>query len=416
MNIYYAFSILMTLAIIIAYLNYHLIKMQTTSAILVGSLILSLVLLILHKLGISHFEIQLEQFTARLHFHDLLINGMLSFLLFAGALTIDWPDWPAFKKQRWEILIMASLGTILSTLLVALLSYFILQWLHLPLPFKYCILFGALISPTDPIATLATIKNMHAPKKLEVIIAGESLFNDGVGIVIFITAYAFAFGNIQPTIHSVTILFAQQTLGGLAYGWLLGWFAHYLIRRVSDHKLHILITIAIVTGGYTLAQLIKISGPLAMVVAGMFVGNACRTNETNEMSYTILENFWEIIDEILNVLLFLLIGFEILIIYHDIHQWLICLIGIPLVLLVRCITIALPMTFFKHINQYPPQTIKILIWGGLRGGLAVALALSLPQNHYRDLILSMTYAVVLFAVLIQSTTIKYLVKHSVEQK
>jgi len=411
MSIYYIFSILITVAIIIAYLNYHLIKMQTTSAILVGSLLLSLVLLGLNKLGIPHFEVQIAQLTTRLHFHDLLINGMLSFLLFAGALTIDWQ---AFKSQRWEIFTIASLGTIASTFIVATLSYYILQLLQLPLPFKYCILFGALISPTDPIATLATVKNLRAPKKLEVIIAGESLFNDGVGIVIFITAYQFVFGGIQPSLHSITILFAQEALGGLAYGWILGWLGSYLIRSVGDHKLRILITIAIVTGGYTVAQLLEISGPLAMVVAGMFVGNACRTSKTNEASFETLANFWEIIDEILNALLFLLLGFEVLIIYNDAHQLLICLIGIPLVLLARSITIIAPMAFFRRIRKYPPNTVKILIWGGLRGGLAVALALALPQSHYRDLILNMTYAIVLFAILIQSTTLKSLVKRSLE--
>ena len=411
MNIYSTLSILTTTAIAIAYLNYRLVKLQTTSAIMVGSLVLSLILLALNKLGISHLEPHIEHLVARLHFHNLLMNGMLSFLLFASSLTIDWQ---AFKKKRWEIFTLASVSTIASTFIVAISIYFILNWFQIALPFKYCILFGALISPTDPIAVLAMVTTMRAPKKLEVIIAGESLFNDGVGIVIFITAYQFAFASNHPTLHSTAILFAQEALGGLAYGGLLGWFGTYLIRSVSDHKLRILITVGIVTGGYTLAQFLKISGPLAMVVAGMLVGNACRTTTPEDLSYKILEGFWEIVDEILNALLFLLIGFEILVMSHYFNQLLLGLISIPLVLLVRSITVLIPMSIFKRTRHYPPQTVKILIWGGLRGGLAVALALSLPPNHYRDLILIMTYTIVIFAILIQSTTVKRLVKRSLE--
>ncbi len=411
MSIYFTFSILITTAIILAYLNHRLIKMQTTSAIMVGALLLSLILLVLNRLGISHLEAHIEAWVVRLHFHNLLMDGMLSFLLFAGALAIDWET---FKNQRWEIFTLASASTIASAFLVAMLSYFLFNQLGITLPFKYCMLFGALISPTDPIAVLSMVTSMRAPKKLEVIIAGESLFNDGVGIVIFITAYQFAFGEGAPTLHGTLILFIQQALGGIAYGAILGWFGTFLIRSIDEQKLRILITIGIVTGGYTLAQFLKISGPLAMVMAGMLIGNACRKAAPKDISYNIIEAFWEIIDEILNALLFLIIGFEILVMSHYFDELLICLLAIPLVLIVRTITVALPMSFFKRINHYPRQTINILIWGGLRGGLAVALALSLPLNHYRDLILTMTYTIVLFAILIQSTTIKKLVKHSLE--
>lgn len=413
MNIYFTFSILITTAIILAYLNHRLIKMQTTSAIMVGALVLSLILLGLNKLGLSHLEAHVETFVAHLHFHNLLINGMLSFLLFAGALTIDWET---FKNQRLEIFTLASVSTIASAFLVGITSYLLFNAFHINLPFKYCMLFGALISPTDPIAVLSMVTEIHAPKKLEVIIAGESLFNDGVGIVIFITLYQFAFSNQPPTIHGTIILFIQQVIGGITYGAILGWLGTLLIRSVDDHKLRILITIGIVTGGYTLAQFLQISGPLAMVVAGMLVGNTCRKALPTDDSYKIIEGFWEIIDEILNAFLFLLIGFEILVMSHYFHQVLLCLLAIPLVLIIRAITVALPMNFFKRTRSYPPQTINILIWGGLRGGLAVALALSLPLNHYRDLILTMTYTIVVFAIVIQSTTIKGLVKRSMENK
>ncbi len=411
MNTYFVLAFLLTLAIAIAYLNACFIKMQTTTAIMIGSLLISLVLLILSKSNITHLEVRAEQIISGLDFYDLLMDVMLSFLLFAGSLTIDLSS---FKNQRWEIFMLASIGTVVSIFFVAILTYYALALLHSPLPFNYCVLFGALISPTDPIAVLAMLTSMNAPKKLKVIIAGESLFNDGVGIVIFITAYQFTFGSTHPTLHGTIFLFIQQALGGLIYGAIIGWLGNYLIRRVSDYKLHILITVAITTGGYGLTQLLNISGPLAMVVAGMLIGNSFHIRLPSNFSYQTLKVFWEIIDELLNVLLFLLIGFEILLIRYDMHAMIACLLGIPLVLLVRTIIVAVPMYFFKQIRSYPPQTTKILIWGGLRGGLAIALALSLPQNHFRDLILSMTYAIVVFAIVIQSTTISGLVKRSLQ--
>lgn len=413
MSIYIAFSLLITIAIGFAYINFRFIKMQTTSAIMVGSISLSFLLLLLDKFGLSHFDVRIEHLVARLHFHDLLINGMLSFLLFAGALTINWRD---FKNQRWEIFVLAIFSTLASTFLVAGLSYLILNWVGITIPFKYCFLFGALISPTDPIAVLAMLTDMKAPKKLAVIIAGESLFNDGVGIVIFITAYQIVFSTTPPTIHSTLILFSQQALGGIGFGLILGFSCNYLMRGISDNKLQILLTIAVATGGYALAGYLNVSGPLAMVVAGIMVGNACRENQNqSEVSYQILEGFWEIIDELLNAVLFLLIGFEILLMSHHTHQIFACLIAIPLVLLVRAITVSVPMRYFKAKRKYPADTVNILIWGGLRGGLAVALALSIPNNSYRDLILSMTYSIVLFAILIQGTSVKLLVNRSIRK-
>ena len=413
MNLYIAFSFLITIAIAFAYINFRFIKMQTTSAIMVGSISLSFLLLLLDKFGLSQIDLRIEHLVGRLHFHDLLINGMLSFLLFAGALTINWRD---FKQQRWEIFVLAIFSTLASAFLIAWLGFTLFNWVGISLPFKYCLLFGALISPTDPIAVLAMLTDMKAPKKLAVIIAGESLFNDGVGIVIFISAYQVIFAKAAPTLHSTLILFSQQTLGGLAYGFILGFLSNYLMRGINDHKLQVLLTIAIVTGGYALAGYLAVSGPLAMVVTGIMVGNACRNNrDTNEVPYQVLEGFWEIIDELLNAILFLLIGFEILLMAHHTHQFFACLLAIPLVLLVRAVTVFLPMQFFKKKRKYPADTVNILIWGGLRGGLAVALALSIPENSYRDLILSMTYAIVLFAILIQGTSITWLVNRSIKK-
>lgn len=412
MNIYIAFSFLITIAISLAYINYRFIKMQTTSAIMVGSVFLSFIVILLDKFGLSQFDIRIEHLVSRLHFHDLLLNGMLSFLLFAGALTINWLD---FKRYRWEIFVLSIISTLTSVFLMAGLCFLFFSLININLPFKYCLLFGALISPTDPIAVLAMLTDMKAPKPLAVIIAGESLFNDGVGIVVFITVYQIIFSSTAPTLHDTVVLFSQQTLGGLAYGFLLGFICNYLMRGINDDKLQILLTIAIVTGGYSLAEYLKVSGPLAMVVAGIMVGNACRNNLNNtEVSYDVLEGFWEIVDELLNAILFLLIGFEMLLMRHHAHQIIACIIAIALALVVRTITVATPLQIFKLKRKYPADTINILIWGGLRGGLAVALALSIPESSYRDLILSMTYAIVLFAILVQGTSIKWLVNRSLK--
>lgn len=409
MSIYLSLSICISIAIAFTYLNARFVKMQTTSAIMVGSIGLSFILIILDKLGISRFDIQIEDIVSNLHFHNLLINGMLSFLLFAGGLTINWQD---FKRERWEIFTLAIFGTLASTVLIAGAVYYLLNLMNIALPFGYCMLFGALISPTDPIAVLAMLTNLKAPKKLSVIIAGESLFNDGVGIVIFITAYQIVFGSKAPTFTETALLFGQQAIGGIIYGALLGYGYTFLIRGLSDIKLHILLTIAIATGGYALAHVLGLSGPLAMVVAGIIIGNT--HHKIPHPAQQLMYDFWEIIDELLNAILFLLIGFEILLMRHYYHEFFAIAIAIPLVLLVRTIIVIIPMEFFKRKQHFPKNTTSILIWGGLRGGLAVALALSLPRNIHRDLILSMTYAIVLFSIIVQGTSIKGLVKRARE--
>lgn len=398
-----------TIAVAIAYVNHRYIKMQPTIAVMFASLLISLGLILIGPMGLYGIETKMQLLLNEINFYDLLMKGMLSFLLFAGALTVDLKD---VLEQKWEIGILAVFGTIASTLLVALGTYFLLPLLGIQLPFIICVLFGALISPTDPIAVLAMCKEMQAPRKLSASIAGESLFNDGVGIVIFITVYEVAFGHTAPTFNSITLLFLREAIGGIGYGVLLGLLAFWLMKPIRDHKMQVLITLAITTGGYSLAQFFEVSGPLSMVIAGIFLGNSGRWFAMNRVVEKPLFEFWELVDEILNTLLFLLIGFEILLIAHDwSHLW-IGLSAIPIVLLVRCVVVAPPLHIFKRWKTYSPHMIKIMIWGGLRGGLAVALALALPNDShgYRDSILAMTYAVVVFSILIQGSTIKTLVK------
>ncbi|MBA2654672.1 MAG: sodium:proton antiporter [Gammaproteobacteria bacterium] len=407
MDLYSIASFILTLAIFVAYINHRFIKMQTTIAIMMASMLISLVLIIFTHVGLYSFPQTTIQLITHIDFSKLLINGMLSFLLFAGALTIDIKT---LRSQRWEIFILSTFSTIASALLIALGSYFFLPLIGLPLEFIYCLLFGALISPTDPIAVLATFKQIKAPKILESTVAGESLFNDGVGIVMFLALYHLAFSHQAVTFMSVTILFTQQAIGGVIYGLIIGVIGSWLMKFTDDHKLEILLTIAIATGGYTFAQSLDISGPLAMVVAGIVVGNYGRNHTMSKAACTMLDEFWELIDEILNSVLFLLVGFALLNIIKGQSHWLASLLAIPLVLFVRYVTVAIPLSVFKIKKTYCPHMITILVWGGLRGGLAMALALTLPLGDSRELLLVMTYSVVAFAVIIQGLTIKPLIQ------
>ena len=400
-------AIVLSLAMLLGYLNHRFLQLQSTIAIMAGSMLVSLLLIVLQHSGLTDITTHLRRLLIRTDFHDLLIKGMLSFLLFAGSLTIDFQ---ALKSQKWEIGTLATISTVASAFIIGTLVYYVLPLVNLNIPYLFCLLFGALISPTDPIAVLATLKEIKAPKKLSVCVAGESLFNDGVGIVIFVTLYQLTFSDTPVTFFNVSKLFLTQALGGIAYGMLLGVMAHYFMKKVTDHSVAILITLAVVTGGYSLAFVFNISGPLAMVVAGIFLGNTARRNTQAEHINRTLELFWEVIDDILNAVLFLLIGFEILILKLSWELILISLLIVPLVLAVRLFTVAIPMKMFQLKRNHKPYTISILTWGGLRGGLAVALALSLPSSVYRDWILAMTYTVVAFAVIVQGLTIKPLAR------
>lgn len=404
-------SIILSLTAFIGYINHRYIKMQPTIAIMACTMLFAVAIMITEKIGFAtKLDAIIFDLLGHLNFQSLLINGMLSFLLFAGALNVDAHS---LKKEKWEITILATFGTIASTLLVAVLVYYLLNMLGIHFEFIHALLFGALISPTDPIAVMATLRQIKAPPLLEAKVAGESLFNDGVAIVLFITLYEYAFSSSQnPSIWDVVQLFFQEAIGGVLFGIVLGMFAHHLMKQVTDHKVTALITLSIVTGGYSLAQSLHVSGPLAMVVAGMFIGNRGKDAITKPARER-LHDFWELIDEILNAVLFLLIGLVLLQIDADRLAIIASILVIPVVLLVRFITVAGPMSLFKLTRKYSPYTISIMVWGGLRGGVAVALALAIPNlPEYPGLILAMTYSVVAFSVLVQGTTAKRLVERS----
>jgi CPA1 family monovalent cation:H+ antiporter len=404
-------ALILTLAVFIGYLNHRFIKMPTTIAIMASSLFISCVLLILRQWGFNSVAEKISATLLTINFHDVLLNGMLGFLLFAGALTIDLSN---LRQQKWEIGILASLGTITSTLLVGGLMYLLLQWIGVNLSFIYCLLFGALISPTDPIAVLSIFKEVKAPREMTIFLEGESLFNDGVGIVLFITLYTLAFKGGHFSVSAISLLFLQQAIGGIIYGIILGLIGYWLIESVEDHRIQILITLALVTGGYALADMLHISGPLAMVVAGIFLGNHGREFYMSSHTRENLDNFWEVIDEVFNAILFLLIGFELLQLTFGMKEFAAMGLSIVIVLGVRFICVAVPLSLFKLKRRYFPKMIRILTWGGLRGGLAVALALALPGNEsQRSMVLAMTYGVVVFSILVQGLTVKPLIRKSV---
>ncbi len=409
MSVYTITAIILTMAVFATYINERFIKLPTTIAIMGSSILLSLMLIILGRNAHTELEQIITRELEHLDFHSLLINGMLSFLLFAGSLQVDVAH---LKRHKWEVGVLATLGTIFSTFLVASLIYTLLPLFNIHLSFIYCLLFGALISPTDPIAVLATFKQLNVPKQLDVKVAGESLFNDGVGIVLFLSLYQLAFSHREITFQSISLLFLQQAIGGAICGLIFGFIITWLMKSVDNHKIEILLTLVVTTGGYVLANTLGVSGPLAMVTAGIYIGNSGREFAMSKKTRESLDAFWELVDEILNTVLFLLIGFEILIIESRAHDLLAALLAIPVVLFARFLTVSIPMSLFKLRKKYAPYTISILVWGGLRGGLAVALALALPQNKHRELILVMTYAVVMFSILVQGLTIKSLVAKS----
>jgi len=400
-------AILITIAAVFSYLNHRFVKLPTTIGLMVIGLGFSLLLLGLNKLGFSAIEQYAENILRQIDFNETLMQGMLSFLLFAGALHINLND---LAKQKWAIVSLATLGVLLSTFIIGGLSWLVLNWLGIGLPLIYCLLFGALISPTDPIAVLGILKTAHAPKSLEIKIAGESLFNDGVAVVVFIVLFGIATGGEEINAAHIGLLFLEEAVGGVVYGLLLGFLTYRMLKGVDNYTVEILLTLALVTGGYALATVIHVSGPIAIVVAGLWIGNHGRLLAMSEHTREHLDTFWELMDEILNAVLFVLIGLELLLLSLTQEYLLAAVLIIPIVLLARLVSVGLPIGLLRFKQQFAPGVVKVLTWGGLRGGISVALALSLPAGPERNLILTVTYMVVVFSIIVQGLSISSLVK------
>jgi len=336
-------------------------------------------------------------------FHALMMNGMLGLLLFAGSVNIDARS---LRKERLPIITLATVGVLISTSLLGCLLYVVFILFHINVELIYCLLFAALLSPTDPIAVLAILKKAGLSKSLELKIAGESLFNDGVAVVVFLTILEVATKGVDNlSFASVTVQFLRETGGGLLYGLLLGVAGYYTIRSVNKYEVEVLLSMALVMGGYLLAGRLHISGPLAMVAAGIVVGNMGKNAHVPGISKRYLNKYWELIDEMLNAILFMLVGFEMLVIKSNITVIAIGLVCIVLVVFVRWASVAVPVTFLRLRMTFERHAIVILTWGGLRGALSIALALSLPADMHRDLFVTITYVVVVFSVLVQGLSI-----------
>ncbi|OOF86047.1 sodium:proton antiporter [Rodentibacter ratti] len=421
MNIYTYLCFLATIAILISFITRKINdNIQYTIAITATSMLGSLILVLLGYLNWFNLDEIAIKVVERINFKDFLLNGILGFLLFAGALGIKLP---VLKNQKWEITTFALFSTFASTFFIGFMLYALCQLFGWHIDLIYCILFGALISPDDPIAVLAIIKNLKAPKRLAMQVEGESLFNDGIGLVIFTTVFAVAFGGQEPTAGGVLHLFFKEALGGIAFGFVLGLLAHYLISATDDGSLEILLTLTIPTAGFMLANLLHVSGALAMVVAGILIGNWTRYTGFSKQSRHYFNHFWEMIDHFLNSLLFILIGLAILLIHVSWQGLILIVLAIPVCLICRYISVWIPFQVMKRYRKYNPYTLRVLTWGALRGGLALAMALSIPMGQsyiegldmdVRDLILGMTYAVVTFSILVQGMTIESMIRKSKE--
>jgi monovalent cation:H+ antiporter, CPA1 family len=402
-------AILITLTAVLSYVNHRFVRLPTTIGVMLIALLLSLGLVALGRLGFG-IEALARQLLEQLDFDEALLQGMLSFLLFAGALHINLNDLAA---QKGVIGTLASVGVLVSTFLIGTAFYWLLPILGLGLPYVWCLLFGALISPTDPIAVLGILKGAKVPKSLEIKVAGESLFNDGVGVVVFLALFDIAAKGREPSFGHIGGLFLFEAGGGALLGLGLGWLAYRMLSTVDKYQVEVLLTLALVMGGYALASALHMSGPIAIVVAGLLIGNHGRSLAMSEATREHLDTFWELVDEILNAVLFVLIGLEVLVLSFRGEYLLAGLIAVPLVLLVRWIAVGLPVMVLRRWREFTPGAITVMTWGGLRGGISVALALSLPPGEPRELLLTVTYIVVIFSILGQGLTIGKLVQRVV---
>ena len=396
---------------LLSWLNHRFVRLPTTIGVMVIALAISLVIVALDAAGWAHALRRYEESLLRsIDFSDVLMQGMLSLLLFAGALHVDLSE---LKAQRWPVLGLALVGTIVSTLLVGFGLWLALGWVGLPLDLMYCLVFGALISPTDPIAVMGILKSAGAPKNLELVIAGESLFNDGVGVVIFALLAGMIASGGTPSAGAALALLAQEAGGGIAYGLALGLVTFFLLKSIDDYQVEVLVTLAAVTGGYALATHLHVSGPLAMVVTGLVIGNHGRELAMSDTTRQHLDVFWDLVDSILNAVLFVLIGMEVLLVDLSAPLLAAGAVAIVVTLAARLVSVGAPVSVLGARFGLPAGSWRVLTWGGLRGGISVALALSLPAGPARDTVLALTYCVVVFSILIQGLTIGHVVRGTV---
>jgi CPA1 family monovalent cation:H+ antiporter len=395
-----------TLTAAFSYVNYRWLKLPTTIGLMTIALVGSLLLVGLGRAGMVDLTM-LTTFVNEVDFDATLLNGMLGAMLFAGALHVDLNQ---MKTQRLLIGVLSTAGVLMSTFLVGGGAYLLTKMVGIPVPLTWCLVFGALISPTDPIAVGAILRKVGVPKSLEVTITGESLFNDGVGVVIFVVLLGVARGGDGVGAWHVIEVFATEALGGILFGAIIGWVTNRLLAKVDEYQVEILLTLALTTGGYALANKLHLSGALAMVIAGLMVGGSGREFSMSAKTRDRLDDFWELVDEFLNAILFVLIGFEVVIVEFSGASGLAGALAIPLVLAARFISAGIPLHLLHWKRPPVKGTLPILAWSGLRGGISVALALSLPLSESRSTLVTMTYVVVCFSILVQGLTVQKVVR------
>ena len=408
MSLFELIAFLLTLSALFSYLNHRYLKLPTTIGLMLIALLFSLGLLALAPLGIG-IETHVAAILHRIAFDQALLHGMLSFLLFAGALHVDLGD---LSRQKWVIAALATVGVLSATLLTASMAWLVFGWLGIELAFIWCLVFGALIAPTDPIAVLGILRNAGASRTLTAKITGESLFNDGIAVVVFLIVLGIATGQGDASPTAIAGLFLREAFGGALFGVVTGGLAYLMLARVDNYQVEVLITLALCAGGYAMAEALHLSAPIAVVVAGLLIGNHGRLLAMTDRTREHLDTFWELVDEVLNAVLFLLIGMELLVLAFRSEYLLAGLVMIPAVLLARLISVGAPMLVLRRFREFSPHAIKILTWGGLRGGISVALALSLPDVPAHDPLVAVTYILVVFSILVQGLTIGPLVRRT----
>lgn len=404
-----AASVLIVLAAALGYLNYRVLKLPSTVGLTVMGALASLLVIGVDRLfPSSNLASTMGRFLTDIDFSTTLMEGMLSFLLFAGAMHVNWSD---MRKGRWPILIFSTVGVILSTVLVGGAFYLLTGVAGVQVPLLWCLVFGALISPTDPVSVMAVMKRAAMPSTLQATVAGESLFNDGIGVVVF-TILVLAATGTEPFSWSFALShFAQEALGGVVLGLITGWIAYHAMHSIDEYNIEVMISLAVVMGGYSLAMALHVSGPVAMAVAGLIIGNAGIAHAMSDTTRDYIVKFWALIDEILNAVLFLLIGLEVITLAFELRFVLVGIGAIAIVLLARMISVGIPLAAMKRLIDMGPLAFPTLVWGGLRGGISVALALALPPSEIRSELLVATYVVVIFAVVIQGGSIGALINH-----
>ncbi len=406
MNLFHLLSILIVLSAGFAYINFRFLKLPNAIGLMIVSLIFSFIIIVIGRFFPSIIEVVKARLES-VNFSELLLESMLSFMLFAGAIHIKFED---LRSEKLSIILFSTVSVLISTFIIGFATFYILNYFGIPVQLIHSLLFGALISPTDPIAVLSILKSAGVSKSLETKIAGESLFNDGVAVVVFITLLKLAQPDASLDIPNILMLFGREAIGGILLGIVIGIVGYKLTATIDNYQVEVLITLAVVMGGYTLSHYLHVSGPLAMVLAGIITGNHGKRFGMSDITAEYIDKFWELIDEILNATLFVLIGLEVLVIQTSQTILFVSLVLIVISILTRYVSLWIPSIIIRQGEEISKRTLFILTWGGLRGGISIALALSIPAEFSKEIWVTITYVIVCFSILVQGLTIGKLAK------